>query len=154
MIISRLHGLNAINTLNNFVKLAFVAIALVAGFFLPDLLNRDSESQVNIDNYCLLSNTPCVQKDVIMQLSEDFAHPLKSISINAEWPDAESSQLLLTLDGLEMSMGTAKYVLYKQDNGSYQGDITLPICTQDSMTWIGSLSDGKHSILTAIRSKQ
>jgi hypothetical protein len=140
--------------LNNLVKLSFVAIALLAGFFLPDLFNNANQKQVNIDDYCLLSHTPCIQENVTMQLSEDFAHPLKVIKINANWSDAKPQQLLLTLDGLEMSMGKSKYILYKQANGSYQGDIILPICTQESMTWIGSLTDGTHSVLAAIRSKQ
>lgn len=152
MIISSFHGLNAINKLNNLVKLSFVAIALLAGFYLPDLLNNDK--QINIDDYCLLSQTPCIQENVVMQLSEDFAHPLKTIKLNADWSSDEPQQLLLTLDGLEMSMGTTKHILHKQPDGSYQGDITLPICTEDSMTWLGSLSDGKHTVLAAIRSKK
>ncbi|MFV0449993.1 MAG: hypothetical protein ACK5MF_16300 [Vibrio sp.] len=137
------------SALRLFVTLA----ALLAGFFASDLINFFSGNEKNIDlaQYCVLSSIPCTQQNVSMSLAQDTLHPLVANRLTVSWPNSESNQLVLSLQGVEMDMGTVKYVLKKIDSGKYEADIILPVCTSDSMTWVGQLSNGNTTVLPALR---
>lgn len=135
------------------LKLLFIIAALLAGFFASDIIKLFSSETKSIDlsQYCVLSTTPCLQQNISMTLAQDKVHPLVANRLSVSWPDSDSEQLELRLQGVEMDMGTVKYVLKKAESGKFESDIILPVCTSDSMTWVGQLTDGKTTVLPALR---
>lgn len=130
-----------------------VAVALVAGFYAPTLLKSLSTSSElkPLDEYCFLSTATCVQQDVTMTLNVDNTQPLVPALLTVEWSDSEAEQLVLSLSGREMEMGEPKFLLNKVSPGKYMGEVVLPVCTQESMTWVGELTDGQDTIYPAIK---
>lgn len=53
-----------------------------------------------------------------------------------------------------MEMGTPIFQLHKTDNQTYKGEILLPICTQNTMTWVGTISDGSNSVTISLKAIQ
>ncbi|MCG7498341.1 hypothetical protein MHO82_15845 [Vibrio sp. Of7-15] len=127
--------------------------ALGAGFFAPELIAQFSASEKH--NYCELGAQACEQKNTIITLSDDIVQPLKPSTITVKWPEENMSQpLLLELQGQEMEMGTYKLPLTLNDKGLYTGEVMLPICTEDSMTWQGSISSKTNQAYISIRMEQ
>ncbi|UFN72011.1 hypothetical protein LN249_16350 [Vibrio alginolyticus] len=135
------------------LQIAAVSAALVAGFYAPTLLKSFSSSTPikSIDEYCVFSTASCVQENVTMTLNADTAQPLVPTTLNVEWRTSDAEQLVLSLSGREMEMGEPKFLLKQVAPGRYQGDIILPVCTQDAMTWVGELSDGESTVYPAIK---
>lgn len=135
------------------IQILIVTSAVALGFIAPDLIKSLSQDHnpIDIDKYCMLSTKTCLQDGVAVTLEHDNAKPLVESKIEVHWDNAASDTLMLSLQGLEMDMGIAKYQLTKQSDGSYIGSIMLPVCTQDKMTWIGTLSDGNSEVYPAIR---
>ncbi|WP_375748474.1 hypothetical protein [Vibrio sp. HN007] len=130
-----------------------LCLALAAGFFAPDIIEsiRQSSEQVDLSKYCVLSTQPCVQNEVSMLLEHDVTRPLVPSTLSVHWPDSEAKSLMVELQGLEMDMGVAKYVLKQQENGYYQAQLLLPVCAFDKMTWIGTISDGESTVYPAVK---
>ncbi len=136
--------------------------AIASGFLLPDLIQSvfkndqgvDSGSYIDLDNYCIVSTTPCYQNDVSLTLEHDTVKPLIPSKLVVTWNGSSSETLQLSLKGLEMEMGIVKFQLSKQSNGSFSETLFLPVCSQESMTWLGTLSDGKSEIYLVIRMKK
>ncbi|NGZ15468.1 hypothetical protein HGG78_17210 [Vibrio aestuarianus] len=135
------------------IKICALALALFAGYFSSDILHWLSSysTQRDISQYCQLSSKPCQQGEVSMTLAQDTSQPLVANTLTVDWPKAQSDKLVLSLKGLEMDMGIAKYVLTKNENGLYTTEVILPVCTTEQMTWIGDLSDGSTQVFPAIR---
>lgn len=135
------------------VQILLLIAAVAIGFVAPDLITSitQDERQIDVDKYCFISTEPCRQSDVSMQLEHDIAKPLVPSNIEVNWENASGNTLQLSLEGLEMEMGVAKYQLSKQSNGMFTGTIMLPVCTQDNMTWLGTLTDGTKEVYPAIR---
>ncbi len=132
--------------------MALLAIALLAGFFTQDIMAWfTSSTPITLEEHCQLSTTACEQNNAVITISQDTAQPLLPFSLQANWPQSDASQLNLTLQGHEMEMGTARFAIAKLADGQYQGEVLLPACTMENMTWVGTLSDGKQSINVAIR---
>jgi len=111
----------------------------------------DMGKSMSIDEYCFLSTTSCVQENVTMTLNSETAQPLVPTTLNVEWHTSDAKQLILSLSGREMEMGEPKFLLKQIAPGQYQGDIILPVCTEDAMTWVGELSDGENTVYPAIK---
>ncbi|CAK1694674.1 Signal peptide protein [Vibrio crassostreae] len=139
------------------LKVAALGIALVAGFYGPQAVEQfktvvESHSpDVNLDDYCMLSTTSCEQDTVAMTLEHETAQPLVPTKIKVVWEGAASETLMLSLTGLEMEMGSARFQLKYIGNNTYEGDVILPVCTMDKMTWLGELTDGVETVNPAIR---
>ncbi|MFA0112312.1 hypothetical protein AB4407_01265 [Vibrio sp. 10N.261.46.E11] len=139
------------------LKVAALGIALVAGFYGPQAIQQfesamgRASAEVNLDDYCMLSTTSCEQNTVTMTLDRETAQPLASTKIKVVWEGAASDTLMLSLTGLEMEMGSARFQLKNIGNNTYEGDVILPVCTLDKMTWIGELTDGVDTVNPAIR---
>ncbi|PTQ06098.1 hypothetical protein [Vibrio sp. ZF 223] len=139
------------------LKVAALGIALVAGFYGPQAVEQfksvvDSHSpDVNLDDYCMLSTTSCEQDTVAMTLEHETAQPLVPTKIKVVWEGAASETLMLSLTGLEMEMGSARFQLKNIGNNTYEGNVILPVCTMDKMTWLGELTDGVETVNPAIR---
>lgn len=136
------------------LKVAAVFAALVIGFFANDLRQLASSSSSNtpeIEDHCFMSTQPCEQDTVTMTLDTDNAQPLIPATITVDWEGAQADTLMLDLKGVEMEMGTVKYVLKPVKGNRFQAEIILPICTSHEMTWIGTLTDGNKTVFPAIR---
>ncbi|WP_049886700.1 hypothetical protein, partial [Vibrio parahaemolyticus] len=92
-----------------------------------------------------------VQQGVTMTLNVDNAQPLIPAKLDVEWNKSDAEQLVLSLSGREMEMGKPKFLLKKIALGKYSGEVVLPVCTQESMTWVGELTDGQSTIYPAIK---
>lgn len=127
--------------------------ALSAGFFAPELIAQFSASEKH--TYCALGTQACKQENAVITLSDNVVQPLKPSTITVEWPEEKIDQpLLLELQGQEMEMGTYKLPLTLNDKGLYTGEIMLPICTEGSMTWQGSISSKTNQAYISIRMEQ
>jgi hypothetical protein len=156
------------------VKISLVLITLTAGFYAPDVIkylkeNIESPMQLrSIDQYCMLSKQSCVQDSITITLDKDVLKPMVSSKMNVVWSRIQSSgtlppnkqpsnkqppKLILTMKGLEGELGTVKYILKHVGDNNYVGDITLPVCTLDEMTWLGELTDGTKTVYPALRMK-
>ena len=135
------------------IQILLLIFAVALGFIVPDLITSATEDTqpLDVEKYCLLSTVPCQKNDVSITLEHDVAKPLIPSTIWINWENASNDTLQLSLQGLEMDMGIAKYQLSKQSDGTFSGTIMLPVCTQDNMTWLGTLSDGTKEVYPAIR---
>lgn len=138
------------------LKVAMVSAALLAGFFGPQLLEQvnqalDTQTEQDISKYCMLSTQECAQDSVTMVFEHDSAQPLVPATLTVTWDGTSSDQLQLSLSGLEMEMGTARFQLKRTEGNTFQGDVILPVCTMDKMTWLGELTDGNNTVHPAIR---
>jgi len=139
--------------MRSLLKPIVIIIALGAGFFASDLIKAvyQQTQSVDLSQYCQLSTQSCTQNNASMSLSADTAHPLVANTISVTWPNTDAKQLQLTLKGVEMDMGVLKFVLKPTSPGQFETDLVLPVCTADSMTWAGELTDGETTVLPAIR---
>ncbi|MGL0945559.1 hypothetical protein [Vibrio vulnificus] len=145
--------------MNNILKIIAFILALSGGFFAKDIVlqlfasdtTAVTQSAPKLEDYCMLSTQACKQQAVSMTLSNDTAQPLIASEITVEWPATNSEQLMLSLRGLEMDMGKPKFVLKQTSPGHYSGEVILPVCTTDAMTWLGELTDGTTTVYPAIR---
>ncbi len=135
----------------NTLKGIAIILALSAGFFANDLLTWLQQPKRDLSNYCVLSKSGCEQAGITMTLAQDKAHPLMANRLTVHWPNTNAPHLILTLEGFEMNMGSAKFSLSPSGEGLYTADIILPVCTSDAMTWVGELSDGTQTVYPAIR---
>ncbi len=138
-------------------KISLLGLAIGAGFLAPDIIERvrshslHTSSSINLNDYCQLSTKTCSQSDIQMTLEHDTAQPLMPSELTVEWPQNNAESLMLSLQGLEMEMGVVKVKLNRTEGGTYIGDVLLPVCTMEEMTWVGDISDGNQSIKTALR---
>lgn len=139
--------------MHSVVKIIAIGLMLGAGFFISDITNWLSASNrtIDLDEYCILSTQGCQKGEIKLALDRDVAQPLMPAKISVEWPDSQKDFLELQLEGLEMDMGQAKFLLTPTGNNTFSGEILLPVCTTDAMTWIGHISDGATTINTAVR---
>ncbi|KYN91220.1 hypothetical protein ATY35_01145 [Vibrio cidicii] len=140
--------------MNNFLKFVALMLALAGGYFAQDVasyFSTEHRRSVDLADYCLLSTEPCQQQQASMTLSVDTLQPLAAATLTVDWPQSSAKQLVLSLTGVEMEMGNPKYILQQVSPGHYVGELVLPVCTSDSMTWAGELSDGQHTLYPAMR---
>lgn len=140
------------STMSKLLKFLSALVAVSVGFFANDLIDFfQTAPKVSLDSYCHLSTEACTQDGVIISMNQDTAQPLQPFNLNVKWTSSQNDKLMLTLEGHEMDMGTARFAIARTLNGEYQADVLLPACTMDDMTWIGTLSDGSQSVDVAIR---
>lgn len=136
-----------------FAKFTLIAVALGAGFFANEVIQwfQTANSKPSLDQYCLVTTAGCQIDGAKVQVDRDTSQPLVPTQMTVTWPAAQSESLLLTLKGHEMEMGTLVFKLERSASGDYLGEIVLPVCTSDAMTWYGEVSDGSQSLKTSIR---
>ncbi|NAW69886.1 hypothetical protein CAG54_13440 [Vibrio sp. V27_P1S3P104] len=134
------------------IKLLCAVLALLAGFYASDLMQHfSSEAKQQNQHYCPVTSKPCQQQGVTMRLTQDTVQPLISTTLMVDWPTSQTQQLTLTLQGLEMEMGTVKFLLTRSTGHSFSGQLMLPVCTMQNMTWIGTLTDGETTVYLSVR---
>ena len=60
------------------IKTLAIAVALLLGFYAPDVIKELSKTQVirPLDEYCMLSKQTCVQDSVAITLDKDKLQPM------------------------------------------------------------------------------
>jgi len=134
-------------------KLLLIVIALSGGFFASDILHwlNAQNAKVSLDEYCLITTQSCTQNNKTVQADKDTSQPLVPTVVEVDWPESSSEQLLISLQGYEMEMGQVVFKLDKNANGTFSGQVILPVCTTEAMTWYGTITDGAETLKTSIR---
>ncbi|WP_077649851.1 hypothetical protein [Salinivibrio kushneri] len=135
-----------------FITVGLLMLAVMA-FFLPSWLSgffsTASSSTVAPAAYCSLNQQTCQYKGYQAHLGNPMVHPLHANTLTVTAPQAlNTDTLLVKLQGVEMNMGEYRLVLKQTDKLTYQGQLMLPVCTEDSMTWAGTitLNDDANSL--------
>ena len=100
------------------------------------------------DTYCLLSNENCAIDGTNIKLDRNIIRPMEAAKIQIEWPSlpSEADTLVLTLEGQEMMMGIYRQKLVRQiGTDLYSGELVLPFCVSDEMTWQGKITPPANS---------
>lgn len=135
------------------IRFIAVLVLFAAGYFAPDVIRSlwQPDIPTEPEEYCQLSSQPCKQSQITITLSHDISRPLQPNAIEINWPGAGDTQLLMTLRGKEMNMGTLKFMFSPGKDGQFRGNIILPVCTGNAMTWQGEITDGHERVYTSIR---
>lgn len=121
---------------------ALLAVVLGwGGFQLMGLNGKQNDNPQVLTDYCRLSTQACKQHEALVVLNNDVIHPMQSTEINVSWPEIsqKNNELILSLEGHEMMMGVYQLKLSRTADGHFSGNIMLPFCTSDKMTWQGSI---------------
>ncbi|OBT09493.1 hypothetical protein A9264_14755 [Vibrio sp. UCD-FRSSP16_10] len=142
--------------MNTVLKSLAIVCALGLGFFSKDIYqafqsHHFEQPAIDATQYCQLSSDICTLDDVNIVLAQDTVTPMIPNKITVNWPANDEPQLWVELEGKEMSMGVAKFVLQNQGNGQFVGELLLPVCYSDSMTWIGSIQSTQHTLPISVR---
>ncbi|RYU70514.1 hypothetical protein ERW51_03105 [Aliivibrio finisterrensis] len=143
--------------LSTVFKTFCITALLLIGFFFSDMthfVKNQLKPSIAIEDTCQLSTQPCVQNGVDIQLQKDTLTPLEPSSITVKWPNTNSEKLLLSLQGVDMEMGNPIFQLTKTNNSTFEGEILLPICTQNTMVWTGTLTDGNTEVTISLKAQQ
>lgn len=143
--------------LSTIFKILFAVALLLIGFFFSDIthfVKNQIKPRIAIEDTCQLSTQPCLQNGVNIHLQKDTLTPLEPSSITVNWPKTHSEKLLLSLQGLDMEMGNPIFQLTKTSDSTFEGEILLPICTQNTMVWTGTLTDGNTEVTISLKAQQ
>lgn len=122
-------------------NLVFIVAVGWGGYQVSEIGKNKTDKQQQQIDYCQLSTQVCEQNNASVTLATDVINPMQNTEINVQWPDlpAETDHLVLTLEGHEMMMGVYQLQLSRTASGGFSGDLTLPFCTSDEMTWQGNI---------------
>ncbi|WP_122032666.1 hypothetical protein [Aliivibrio sp. EL58] len=143
--------------LSTVFKILFVVALLLIGFFFSDMTNfvkNKMKPSIAIEDTCQLSSQPCTQHGVDIRLQKDTLTPLEPSPITVKWPNTNSEKLLISLQGVDMEMGNPIFQLTKTNDSTFEGEILLPICTQNTMVWTGTLTDGNTEVTISLKAQQ
>lgn len=123
---------------------------MVAAFFVPSWLASvsapSSTSTVAIKNHCSLNQQTCQYQGYQATLADPLVQPLHANTLTVITPKPLTTDaLLIKLKGVEMNMGEYRLALKQTGEQTYQGELMLPVCTEDSMTWVGSITLGNEA---------
>ena len=145
------------NILSSVFKIICVIALFLIGFFYSDMTNfiKDHiKPSIALEDTCRLSSQPCIQNGVDIRLQKDILTPLEPSSITVNWPNTNSEKILISLQAVGMDMGSPIFQLTKTTNNTFEGDILLPICTQNTMVWVGTINDGNTDITISLKAQQ
>ncbi|WP_084882714.1 hypothetical protein [Vibrio sp. qd031] len=128
-------------------KLGLVVIVFVLGYGLaelPNLLDRHNET-VEIESLCHMTTSECRWDATSAVLAQDVVKAMQPTTITATWPNTDADRIRVSLKGVEMEMGEPRFVLNRTQANTFTGDLLLPVCTSDAMTWVGEINDGHSS---------
>lgn len=139
------------------IKVLFIIALLLIGFFFSDLsqlVKNQMAPSIALEDTCQLSSKVCTKGNVNITLEKDTLTPLESSSITVNWPNSDAENIIISLQGLDMAMGSPVFQLHKTENQTYKGEILLPICTKNTMIWVGTINDGSHSVAISLKAQQ
>ena len=149
--------LPCMKTLFSLFKILCVIALFLVGFFFSDLttlIKNHMRPSIALENACQLSSQPCTQNGVDIALEKDHLTPLVPSTITVNWPNTNAQKLILSLEAVDMEMGNPIFQLTKTLNQTYEGEILLPICTQNTMIWVGTLDDGSNKVTISLKAQQ
>lgn len=134
--------------MNQILSSSSVALAIKSILFFAigiasyEFINHHMSPSTALVSECELTSTPCHVDDATLALETDGVSPMISNTLSVNWdalPKGVDS-LMLSLEGHEMMMGTYKLLLTRENNQLFTGDLLLPVCTSDTMTWFGTIT--------------
>ena len=133
--------------------IAFAGSYSLFHFGFPELKNLVSGVIATEDSgftapHCQLSHQDCVSGEAKIKLDRDIIKPMEATKIQIEWPTLppDADTLELTLEGQEMMMGVYRQKLVRQAGTDlFSGELVLPFCVSDEMTWQGRITPPAHS---------
>ncbi|WP_087018944.1 hypothetical protein [Thaumasiovibrio subtropicus] len=136
-----------------------ILLLVIIGYALPSFLSSPLLSGgTTIDD---VNRAECYAKHGHCESSKGSIHLAHSQSILAnqitvELPALKTNNLVLSLEGVEMDMGTYQVAIPRLSQTTYQTDLWFPACTHNEMNWVGTLEDkdGDFSMSVAIRVTQ
>ncbi|WP_028022632.1 hypothetical protein [Enterovibrio calviensis] len=134
-----------------FVDIIFVIVFLAIGYVFADrfLFSASSETFIEED-YCTLGTMTCHFPSANALLSTNSVKPLVPSQLDVTIADSNAPHLLLALEGVEMNMGIYKLKLTRSINNQFTGDVMLPICMDDEMTWRGTISSPDNATILPV----
>ncbi len=127
-------------------KVVLVGAVFGLGFGLAELAgNSPKQTDVDVNGLCFLSTDTCASGDIKVTMADDVARAMLPTQVSLEWPNTDAEQILVSLKGVEMDMGEPRFALQRTSGNTFTGELLLPVCTHDTMTWVATLSDGHHS---------
>lgn len=120
---------------------AVFALAFSAPTWLNTLADWIEGGSTASLNYCSLNQQTCHYQGYQASLSDPTVHPMhaNTLTFTTSQP-LNSKTLLVKLKGVEMNMGEYRLVLNQIDETHYRGDLMLPVCTEQTMTWAGTIT--------------
>jgi len=143
--------------LSPIIKAACVIALFCAGFFFSDItafMKSYTTPPIPLEDTCHLSKVPCIKNNTTITLEHETLTPLQPSLIVVDWANPKAQHLIISLRGHEMEMGNPVYQLTLNEKNQFTGDILLPVCTQNSMTWIGTITDGDTSVPISFKAIQ
>ncbi|WP_439437995.1 hypothetical protein [Salinivibrio costicola] len=130
---------------------ASIIMLVALAFFTPTWLTTFVESENSpasasthssvLTDACVLNQQTCQYKGYQASLAEPTVRPMNANRLTVISPEPLARDtLLVKLKGVEMNMGEYRLALKKTDEQTYQGELMLPVCTEDSMTWVGMIT--------------
>ncbi|WP_394244989.1 hypothetical protein [Vibrio astriarenae] len=133
------------------ISLIVIALTMMAGFFTMPAIKAYQQSKLSISPpTCFATTSPCSIDDTTVTLSVDSVTPLTPATLTVNWP-TQAETLSVRLQGHEMEMGEIRLVLQSRGDNTFTGEVILPVCTLEKMTWYGEVSDGSHRVYAGIR---
>ena len=113
----------------------------LGGYHLMGFISTQNDHPQVVTDYCQLSTEACRQHGASVVLDSDVIHPMLATQIRVSWPDIpqDTDKLILSLEGREMMMGLYKLELPRAADGQFSGELMLPFCVSNEMTWQGSI---------------
>ncbi|MDD1779725.1 hypothetical protein LRP49_00825 [Enterovibrio sp. ZSDZ35] len=131
------------NSKHRVVTLSAITLFATIGYLFADnfLFAREVTSTA-IAPTCTLGQKACEFNDANARLANDSVAPLVpsnlTVTLNDDIPTPP--YLVLELEGVEMNMGIYKLKLADIGNQTFEGDVLLPLCMHEEMTWRGQIS--------------
>ncbi|MDD1792287.1 hypothetical protein L4D06_08875 [Enterovibrio makurazakiensis] len=134
-----------------FVDIIFVIVFLAIGYVFADLFIFSTSSKTIInEDHCTLGTTACNFQSANAILSTDSVKPLVPSQLDVTFSDSNAAHLLLALEGVEMNMGVYKLKLMRSKNNQFTGNVMLPICMDEEMTWRGTISSPDNDTILPV----
>ena len=116
-------------------------------YFIILWLGVFSNTLFSIENSCVLSNGYCAHDTFIIKLKNRQLKPLKPNKIYLSTINKLNlpKLLVLSINSTSMDMGTYYFRLHKTKNNSYEGEIFLPFCLQNTSEWNGKIFISKSA---------
>ncbi|WP_235956043.1 hypothetical protein [Grimontia sedimenti] len=130
------------------VELMGLALVVAFGYFFADktLFDEATPAMPSPALNCTIGTTPCTFDHATVSMASATAAPLIPTEIRVEVSNASVDHLMVELQGVEMNMGIYKLKLSSAGNNLYTGDLMLPICMEDEMTWRGVVKSPDNAL--------
>jgi hypothetical protein len=94
-----------------------------------------------IQGECDLDKGRCdwPEQAIHFKIASDRITAMAILLVQLHAPQLNTDEVTLQLMGKEMYMGQVNVTLSKTSDGEYQGEMLLPACAAQAMTWVGQI---------------